>query len=104
MATNNVIALQTSLNELLKEGIPQRLDKYRGLALKLRSTLRDLGMPPFTPDDLMVPVLTAAYGPPGIATDEIVEYLADTHDIKIGRIGKPQEYKFQDRAYVTNGW
>ena len=83
MATNNVMALQTSLNELLKEGIPQRLDRYRGLALKLRSALRNLGMPPFTPDDLMAPVLTAAYGPPGIATDEIVEYLADTHAIKI---------------------
>ena len=83
MATNNVMALQTSLHELLNEGIPQRLERYHALALKLRLALRNLGMPPFTPDELMAPVLTAAYGPVGIATEEIVEYLAEDHGIKI---------------------
>ena len=31
----------------------------------------------------MAPVLTATYGPVGIATDKIVEYLAEDHGIKI---------------------
>ena len=37
----------------------------------------------FTPDEILAPVLTAAYGPAGIATGLIVEYMADAHHIKI---------------------
>jgi alanine-glyoxylate transaminase/serine-glyoxylate transaminase/serine-pyruvate transaminase len=83
MATNNVMALHASLLDLLDEGIPQRLERYHALAMKLRFALRNLEMPLVTSDELMAPVLTAAYGPVGIATDEIVEYLAEDHGIKI---------------------
>ena len=40
-------------------------------------------MPPFTPDESLAPVLTAAYAPEGIPSGKIVSYLADTHHIKI---------------------
>jgi alanine-glyoxylate transaminase/serine-glyoxylate transaminase/serine-pyruvate transaminase len=83
MATSNVVALHTSLESLLKEGIENRLSRYNQLALRLRGGLREIGMPPFTPDDCMAPVLTAAFGPPGIPTSKIVEYLASEHHIKI---------------------
>ena len=83
MATNNVLALRTSLQGLLLEGIENRRERYRRLALRLREGLRGIGMEPYTPDELMSPVLTAAYGPEGVPTSVIVSYMAEVHHIKI---------------------
>jgi len=83
MATSIVNALLVSLNQLMQEGIPARLARFRKLALQLRQGLRDSGMPPFTPDELMSPVLTAAYPPDGVASSEIVKYLLDEFGIQI---------------------
>jgi alanine-glyoxylate transaminase/serine-glyoxylate transaminase/serine-pyruvate transaminase len=83
MATSNVLALRTSLQHLLAEGLDTRLTRYQALAWRLRGGLRRIGMPPFTPDELMAPVLTAACGPEGVPTSRIVEYLAEVHKIKI---------------------
>ncbi|NPV78382.1 MAG: alanine--glyoxylate aminotransferase family protein [Anaerolineae bacterium] len=83
MATNNVLALKASLDNLLREGVEYRMERYRSLALRLRDGLRKIGMPPFTPDQMMSPVLTAAFGPEGVPTSEIVTYLAEKHHIKI---------------------
>ena len=83
MATNNVLALRTGLEALLAEGIETRMERYRRLALRLRNGLRAIGMQPYTPDELMAPVLTAAHGPSGVPTSEIVEYMAVVHHTKI---------------------
>jgi len=83
MATNNIMALRTSLEQLLQEGIPQRLERYHQLALRLRAGWRKIGFQPFTSDELMVPVLTAVYGLPGVPTTRIVDYMAEEHKIKI---------------------
>jgi alanine-glyoxylate transaminase/serine-glyoxylate transaminase/serine-pyruvate transaminase len=83
MATNNVMALRAGLQGLLAEGIESRMERYRGLAMRLRRGLRKIGMQPYTPDELMAPVLTAAFGPPGVATGEIVDYMAEVHHTKI---------------------
>ncbi len=83
MATNNVAALRVSLRKLLDEGVDARLARYRTLALHLRAGLRRIGLQPFTPDELMAPVLTAAHCYPGVKAGEIVTYLADVHGIKI---------------------
>jgi alanine-glyoxylate transaminase/serine-glyoxylate transaminase/serine-pyruvate transaminase len=83
MATSNVMALKTSLQSLLTEGVTNRMERYRSLALYLRAGLRRIGLQPFTPDEQLSPVLTAAYGPPGIPTGQIVTYLAEQHGIKI---------------------
>lgn len=89
-ATSNVVALKVSLEQLLAEGIAQRLQRYREVALFLREQLRQIGFEPFTPDEWLVPVLTAAYGPPGVPTGEIVDYVAREHNIKIaGGLGEP---------------
>jgi aspartate aminotransferase-like enzyme len=40
-------------------------------------------MPPYTSDEQMAPVITAAYGPANIPTGKIVSYLAIKHKIKI---------------------
>lgn len=83
MATNNVLALRAGLQGLLAEGIDRRMERYRALALRLRQGLRRIGMEPYTPDSLMAPVLTAAYGPPGVPTGEIVAFMAEVHHTKI---------------------
>ena len=89
MATNNVMALQKSLQSLLAEGIEERLARYKSQALRLRKGLRSIGMPPYTPDELLAPVLTAAYGPSGVPTGEIVTYMATVHNTKIaGGLGE----------------
>ncbi len=89
MATSNVLALKTALEALLREGMPARLERYRCLALRLREGLRRVGFQPYTPDTLMAPVLTAAYGPEGVPTGKIVSYMASEHGIKIsGGLGR----------------
>jgi len=96
MPVNNIRALRISLEQLLAEGIENRLERYRALALRLREGLRKIGMPPFTPDDMMAPVLTAAYGLPGIPTCEIVSYLETRHNIKIsGGLGALKDQIFR---------
>jgi alanine-glyoxylate transaminase/serine-glyoxylate transaminase/serine-pyruvate transaminase len=83
MATNSVLALRTSLKGLIGEGVVNREIRYSHLALHLREGLRRIGMQPYTPDELMAPVLTAAYGPPGVPTGEIVDYMDKVHNIII---------------------
>lgn len=96
LATNNIVALRTSLETLLAEGIQKRLERYTVLAMRLREGLRRIGMPPFTPDEQMAPVLTAAYGPKGVPTGEIVQFLADAHNIKIsGGLGALKDQIFR---------
>jgi alanine-glyoxylate transaminase/serine-glyoxylate transaminase/serine-pyruvate transaminase len=92
MATNNVMALQTSLKALLAEGIETRMARYRRLALRLREGLREVGMPPFTPDEMLAPVLTAACMPEGVSSGEVVQFMADQRHIKIsGGLGALKE-------------
>ena len=83
MATSNVLALKTSMDNLMREGVDYRMERYKRLAVRLRNGLRKIGMPPFTPDEMMAPVLTAAYGPEDVPTSEIVTYMAEKHQIKI---------------------
>lgn len=83
MATNNIRALNVALHQLQKEGIAQRLDRYRKLAIRLRHGLIELGLEPFTPESLMNPVLTAAWVPEGIPSSRMVNFLADEYQIKI---------------------
>lgn len=101
-ATNNVMALRTSLQRLLQEGIEERMERYREIARYLRRHLRRIGYEPFTADEQMAPVLTAAYGPPGVATDEIVSYVAEEHGIKIsGGFGEQLNNKIIRIGHMT---
>ena len=89
MATNNVLALRAGVRELLEEGMEATMEQYRRLALRLREGVRRLGMEPYTPDEHLCPVATAIYGPEGVPTGEIVNFLFEKHHIKIaGGLGK----------------
>jgi len=96
MPVNNIAALNVSLNQLMEEGIENRYQRYRNLAIQLRQGLTSIGMPPMTPDHLLNPVLTAAYGPEGVPTSQIVKYLAKKHKIIIsGGLGDLKEKTFR---------
>jgi alanine-glyoxylate transaminase / serine-glyoxylate transaminase / serine-pyruvate transaminase len=83
MPTSLILALREGLRQLLEEGVPQRLERYHKLAVMLRNGLRRLNMTPFTPDEILAPVLTAAFCPPGVSSAEIVAYMEKEHCIKI---------------------
>jgi len=89
MATSLVNALHVSLTQLMDEGIPARMERFRQFACRLRDGLRSASMQPFTPDDELSPVLTAAYPPNGVQSDQIVKFLLDHHRIQIsGGLGE----------------
>jgi alanine-glyoxylate transaminase/serine-glyoxylate transaminase/serine-pyruvate transaminase len=75
--------LLVSLEQLLAEGIDARVRRYKSLALRLRSGLREAGMQPFTPDEALNPVLTAAYPPDDIDSGRVMDYLLNEHHIQI---------------------
>jgi alanine-glyoxylate transaminase/serine-glyoxylate transaminase/serine-pyruvate transaminase len=75
--------LLVSLQQLLAEGIDARMRRYQGLAMQLRAGLREADMQPFTPDEVLNPVLTAAYPPEGIDSARVVDYLLREHHIQI---------------------
>jgi len=53
-------------------------------------------MPPYTPDEHLAPVVTAALGPPGVPTSQIVDYMARAHHIKIaGGMGALRDQVFR---------
>jgi 2-aminoethylphosphonate-pyruvate transaminase len=60
-----------------------RFAKYEALSRRLRDGLAELDMPLFVPADMMSPVITAVYCPPGVTSDQIIRYLETEHHIKI---------------------
>ncbi len=96
MATNNVNALLVSLSQLMEEGISVRMERYRKLAMQLRTGLCEAGFPPFTSDDMMNPVLTAGVMPEGHDSANIVKYLLDEYAIQIsGGLGTLKSKMFR---------
>lgn len=96
MPVNNIAALNVALKQLMEEGIENRYLRYRNLAKQLRRGLTSIGMLPMTPDHLLNPVLTAAYGPEGVPTSQIVKYLAKVHKIIIsGGLGDLKDKTFR---------
>lgn len=96
MPVNNIAALHVALRQLMEEGIENRFQRYKNLAMKLRKGLKDIGMPPMTSEEQLNPVLTAAYSPDGIKSSEVVKYLANKHKIIIsGGLGDLKEKTFR---------
>lgn len=105
MPVSIVNGLLVSLEQLLAEGIDARMRRYKSLALKLRSGLREAGMQPFTSDQALNPVLTAAYPPDGIDSARVVDYLLNEHHIQIsGGLGalKPKIFRIGHMSPVIS--
>lgn len=83
MPTSVILGLRAALQSLMAEGIDARFAKYEVVAARLRDGLAALGMKTVVPASQMSPVLTAVYCPEGIDSSEIINYLANEHQIKI---------------------
>jgi alanine-glyoxylate transaminase / serine-glyoxylate transaminase / serine-pyruvate transaminase len=95
MPVNIVLALHEALRQLVAEGLSQRVTRFQKLADHLRQGLRAMGMAPVVPESLSSAVMTAAWGPQGIPTSEIVRFVEEAHGIRIaGGLGA-----FKDRVF-----
>jgi alanine-glyoxylate transaminase/serine-glyoxylate transaminase/serine-pyruvate transaminase len=83
MPTSIILGLRAALQSILRDGLDARFARYEKLARHLRDGLKALGLSLFVPEELMSPVLTAVYCPPGVTSSEIVKYIAQQHHIKI---------------------
>lgn len=83
MPTSVILALRAALRSLAAQGLETRLAQYEARAERLRGRLTALGLRLFAPPELMAPVLTAVWCPPGIRSSELVAWLAERHNIKI---------------------
>ena len=117
MPTSVVLALREGLRAIVAEGLEARLANYTRLATRLRTGLRELGLPPVMDDADSAPVLTAAWVPEGITSTQIVEYLirecgiqitrgfGELRDrvVRIGHMGSEVDEKLID-ALLTGLW
>src|SRR5690606_17861480 len=83
LPTSGILGLRAALQSLVREGLPQRIQRYEQLAARLREGLRTLGLPPSVDDELMLPCLTAVYTPDGVRSSELVNFLAEAYGIRI---------------------
>jgi alanine-glyoxylate transaminase/serine-glyoxylate transaminase/serine-pyruvate transaminase len=92
MPTNTILGMRAALRSLFREGLDARFRRYEAMAHHLRRGLEALGLPLFVPDELMAPVLTAAYSFPGVPASELIRYMEREHYIKItGGFGEFKE-------------
>ena len=85
MPTNIVLGFHEALRQLLAEGMENRMEKYRRLAVKLRAGLNELGMYPIVGEEFSAPVLTAFWASEGTTSSEIVDFVLQEYDIQISK-------------------
>jgi alanine-glyoxylate transaminase / serine-glyoxylate transaminase / serine-pyruvate transaminase len=83
LPVNIIVALRTALHSLMREGIDNRMARYRQQARQLRDGLHELGMPMFVDEAHSASILTAAFCPEGVRSTEIRDYLLAEHNIQI---------------------
>jgi 2-aminoethylphosphonate-pyruvate transaminase len=59
-------AFDEALNELLEEGVPKRIQRYRKMATLIRDRMAKLGIKPVLPSDRQSSTITAYYLPEGV--------------------------------------
>ena len=68
---------------LLEEGLEAAFDRHRRLGRACREGLKAMGLQLSSPDDDSSAVVTAAYAPEGIDSDELVLLLRDRHGVTL---------------------
>ncbi|MFI5071934.1 MAG: aminotransferase class V-fold PLP-dependent enzyme [Terriglobales bacterium] len=74
-AVNLFFALEASLDGILEPGLESTFERYRSLAVQLRTGMKELGFRFFIPEEYMSPVLTTVELPAGFEADEFHERL-----------------------------
>ena len=78
-----VAGLDVALGMLLEEGLEAAFDRHRRLGRACREGLKAMGLQLSSPDDDSSAVVTAAYAPDGIDSDELVLLLRDRHGVTL---------------------
>jgi len=78
-----VAGLDVALGMLLDEGLEGAFDRHRRLGRACREGLKAMGLQLSSPDDDSSAVVTAAYAPEGIDSDELVLLLRDRHGVTL---------------------
>ena len=78
-----VAGLDVALGMLLEEGLEAAFDRHRRLGRACREGLKAMGLQLSSPDDDSSAVVTAAYAPEGIDSDELVLLLRDRHGVTL---------------------
>ena len=83
MPTSNLVALHTSLMQLLDEGVEKRYAAYAAAAHAVRAGLEALGFPPFVEEAYASPLTTAFRMRPGVDADELQRELKEQSGVMI---------------------
>jgi 2-aminoethylphosphonate-pyruvate transaminase len=74
-AVTLVIGLDHALGELLEEGLPRRIERYRACSRVIRDGAKALGLRLLVPEEHMATMVTSMYLPPGINVDGFIDAL-----------------------------
>ncbi len=83
VASNLIHAFNTSLEQILEEGLDVRLRRTAEAASAVRGGLRRLGFEMFGPDEAASPVTTAVNAHPELPVSDLQRYLRDEYRIYI---------------------
>ncbi|HET9051160.1 MAG TPA: alanine--glyoxylate aminotransferase family protein [Candidatus Dormibacteraeota bacterium] len=86
-ATSLVRALETSLEEIVAEGLPARFDRHRRCAAALREGMGELGFVPLTGADLLAPTLSVLAVPDGVDPAQLRAAMAARGVVVAGCLG-----------------
>jgi alanine-glyoxylate transaminase / serine-glyoxylate transaminase / serine-pyruvate transaminase len=89
LPTNLILALQGSLNKLMKETLEGRIQRYASNAARLRHGLHARGFELLVPDAVASSSVTSAKPPTGLSADDLITHLRVEQHIHVaGGMGK----------------
>jgi alanine-glyoxylate transaminase/serine-glyoxylate transaminase/serine-pyruvate transaminase len=84
VATNNLMALDQSVQRILNEGLEARFERHRRVAAYLRSSLRALDFRLLANEDAASPTVTVAFPPEGIDAAKLLATLRQEYGMMLG--------------------
>lgn len=82
-AVGVLIPLSVALQQVLAEGLTQRVSRHQELGRMARAGLGGLGFRPLTPDLARNGIVTAAFTPAGVSAGELVDTVAETTGVQL---------------------
>jgi 2-aminoethylphosphonate-pyruvate transaminase len=70
-------AFDEALSELLEEGVPKRIERYKRAAKLIRDRMKTLGLKPVVPTEFQSNTLTAYYLPDGLTYELLHDRLKE---------------------------
>lgn len=83
LPTNNILALVTSLRQILGQGLDAHYQRHARAAARVRQAFTGWGFRSFASEAHTSPLITAMYGPPGIDVEDLRRYLLDEWQVMI---------------------